>query len=505
MPENFMTTNCSNELPVAKPRKWSKTFLRILGLGVVAMVALGFLVVVFENWRGRRAWEAYRVEAESRGVVLQLSVTIPPLIPEGSNVAAIPMLSALFDYHSTTNGEVRWKDSNLVNRVQSVSAFVTKVFADSGPNANWYKGTTENLEAIQKNLLKQRENLAVSTEPSTPARTILTALDEFGTELSILEEGFKRPQVRFPAHYEEGFACLLPTLSVMKGFSRLSLLKSSAYLAEGKTDEAFNQVLFSLRCGEVVGTNPLLISALVQLAIDWGSVSGIYEGLVGHRWTDAQIQGFTTVLRQRDVYALLRQSMQLERAIANDFYDRSRRGFVKESLLDLGSPFQDLRMVPSAILYQNQRRQNQFYDAINFDGVREHGLSTFSKDAGMEQLTNGFWPYRALSAMLAPAIHSCLKKTVRGRVTLDLAILACELERYRIAKGTYPETLAELVPQFLKAIPHDAASGGALHYHREKNDRFVLYSVGSDLKDDLGDIGKDEAGDWTWRMPKSLN
>ncbi len=392
-----------------------------------------------------------------------------------------------------------------MNRVQSVGSFVTKVFSDSGPNASWYKGTTENLLAIQKNLFKQQTNLITTTTQSSPSQTILAGLGEFAKEMEDLKVAFKKPQVRFPAHYEEGFVCLLPHLAVMKSFSKLAVLKSSAYLAEGNTDEAFEQVMFSLRCGEVIGTNPLLITALVQLAIDSMSVSGMYEGLVAHRWTDAQLQQFITILQKRDPFDLLERSIKLERATANEFYDQSRRGLVQEGLLDFGEPFKNLRRIPSAILYQNQLRQNQFCDSINLDGVRAHGLSAFPEDTGTAQIANGFWPYRALSAMIAPAIQSCVKKTARGQVTLDIALLACGLERYRIAKGSYPETLDALVPTFAAKVPLDAAVGKALHYQREKDDRFVLYSIGSDLKDDRGDIGKGDFGDWTWRWPSEIN
>ena len=41
------------------------------------------------------------------------------------------------------------------------------------------------------------------------------------------------------------------------------------------------------------------------------------------------------------------------------------------------------------------------------------------------------------------------------------ALIACALERYHLANGQYPETLAALAPQFLEKIPNDLIGGPA--------------------------------------------
>ncbi|HQR05421.1 MAG TPA: hypothetical protein PLN21_01295 [Gemmatales bacterium] len=66
-----------------------------------------------------------------------------------------------------------------------------------------------------------------------------------------------------------------------------------------------------------------------------------------------------------------------------------------------------------------------------------------------------------------------------------IAALACE--RYRLAIKSYPETLNDLVPAYLSAVPIDPYSGTALLYRRLP-DRVVVYSVGKDGKDDGGEV-----------------
>ncbi|HLK58107.1 MAG TPA: hypothetical protein VKU00_16185 [Chthonomonadaceae bacterium] len=64
------------------------------------------------------------------------------------------------------------------------------------------------------------------------------------------------------------------------------------------------------------------------------------------------------------------------------------------------------------------------------------------------------------------------------------------LYRYKADRGRFPATLAELIPTYLKAVPDDpfASSPAApLHYQVKDSGRsFLLYSIGSDLKDDGG-------------------
>ena len=66
--------------------------------------------------------------------------------------------------------------------------------------------------------------------------------------------------------------------------------------------------------------------------------------------------------------------------------------------------------------------------------------------------------------------------------------------RYKQEKGGLPASLGELVVAgYLRELPFDPFSGDSLVYRRE-GEGFVLYSFGSDLKDDGGVLGKNKAG-----------
>ncbi len=96
----------------------------------------------------------------------------------------------------------------------------------------------------------------------------------------------------------------------------------------------------------------------------------------------------------------------------------------------------------------------------------------------------------------------------RAAVYIDHSILACGLERYRLGRGKYPETLAELAPLYCGNAPHDVMTGEPYRYRVLPDGGYLLYSVGSNGVDDGGKIvviskpwGNSvdaDQGDWVW-------
>ena len=124
------------------------------------------------------------------------------------------------------------------------------------------------------------------------------------------------------------------------------------------------------------------------------------------------------------------------------------------------------------------------------------------------RVTGSLNPQNVMALMMLPAMGSAAQKAAMINNAVDLANVACALERCRLAHGEYPESLAVLVPQFMEKIPPDVVDGLPLHYHRTSDGRFVLYSTGWNGKDDGGVVGLNDygradfrKGDWVWQYP----
>ena len=137
-------------------------------------------------------------------------------------------------------------------------------------------------------------------------------------------------------------------------------------------------------------------------------------------------------------------------------------------------------------------------------------------EADSQKLMKHYSPYTVQALMTIPGVSKSVLKFALIQENVDLARVACVLERYRLAHGGYPETLSALTPQFMEKVPNDLINGQPLHYRRTEdtsiqsssapNGKFVLYSVGWNEKDDGGVVGLTkngrmdfQQGDWVWK------
>jgi hypothetical protein len=172
-----------------------------------------------------------------------------------------------------------------------------------------------------------------------------------------------------------------------------------------------------------------------------------------------------------------------------------------------------LRLTPSAYFFQNelafarmcQQRILPLVDTetrvVSPDGLRR-------ADQAVRAEMKHYSPYKVQALMTFPALNAAVKKFAFAQASVDLARVACALERYRLAHGEYPESLDALSSRFIEKLPHDVIGGQPLHYRRTEAGQFVLYSVGWNEKDDGGQVvlkpdGSEdrEKGDWVWQYP----
>ena len=88
---------------------------------------------------------------------------------------------------------------------------------------------------------------------------------------------------------------------------------------------------------------------------------------------------------------------------------------------------------------------------------------------------------------------SAFRAEDRALVRRELTRVAIALARHRAAAGTYPQSLDELVPDFLETVPIDRQSGEPLKYVRTEAG-YKLWGVGFNGIDD-GGVPPDEALD----------
>jgi hypothetical protein len=455
---------------------------------LAAFITFAALLLAEENWRGTRAWQNYKRQMEAKGERFDAARLIPPKVPDDENLATI--------------------------------AFFTNKNADAGPmtgQANQFEWPnhphrpTSWPYAVADDLIEWVKAFrGRSAEPVQAASTVLDYLNQREPVLARLESVSQRPYYRFNIPYEEwgneavGTA-LLEHLARLKQLFQLLSLHAEAEMVSGRTDQALNDINVMFRIDDGLKDEPLLISQLVRLACAVIMLQPIGEGLAEHRWSEAQLRVLQERLQKTDLIASMVQATYGERDIcSNPAFDRGEmfpmflRGWNRLEQLNINLAFHNM------VLPRIDLAARKISPSVNR-----------SIDVAFKKFSDGNWfhivfiQHSIYARMLMPAFSRDPQKTAFAQSEVDMAMLACALERYRLAQGQYPEELNALVPRFVAVLPHDIINGQPLKYRRAGNGRFILYSVGWNEKDDGGIVATNKdnhqdilQGDWVWQYPE---
>ncbi len=451
-----------------KIRVWSRRSLVILGSLVVGLLV--FYGV--ENWRGKRAWRAWKAQRAALGESFDVKALIPPEVPEAENFAAVPWVAAAID----AKGEA--------TRPKAPE------FSDDTQYAGqWRKGQHSDLRAWEAHLGKGLETVLALQKP----------------RLDALEEAAQRPHSRLLLDYRD--PDVMPALLGFRQDIRILRTRAQVHLWKGRSEEALQDILLGYRVAGHFKQEPHLISQLLHLAMHGILMQAVWEGLQDRRWNEAQLARLQGVLGEVNLVASLKVGWMMERRHFYASIEETHRKSI-DSLLFPDPPkrpvvgFLIRCYIPSGWMEQNVLRMDQRMAAEMVDVLDpQNRIVHVRPDLP--------WPSRSpynFMLVATPMLKSQNIRMARSQSGLDQAVIACALERYRLAKKDLPETLEALVPTYLSKVPHDVVEGRALKYTRLGRDTYRLYALGWDGVDGGGSVeGKDgdpATGDWTWSTGK---
>ena len=471
-----------------------KKFLKWCLFLFVCLVTLFGLFVAVENWRGKHAWAVYQREREAKGDSFDWKSITPPPVPDAENFAMTPLFAELFP---KTPEKPKLSALRLPNAQDAAG--------------NWHLGRVENLAAWRAAFTN--DDLLVALKVYEPMmREISEALQQ-------------RPKCRFPVRYEDHINAVFHHYGYLRNPARIYRLRALAELSAGQTDAAFEDVRLSLRLADTIKDEPVLISFLVRTAMLELTAQPVWEGLAAHRWSDRQLAALQAEFANADQVAAFAHAMRGERLFGYSavrwLIDEPGERFKAFSMIQVGEQQLPLgrllyRLTPTGWLYQNLLTTDRFHTETYWPAIDlEHRRLDPSKWRAVEEKSKSppFTPYNVLSKIMLPALSGCAKQAARSQTMNDEIVVACALERYRLAKGALPEKLDALVPEFLAKVPTDVITGEPLRYRRDSAEKFTLWSVGWNVTDDGGKValykGKKpqqnfEEGDWVWEYPSKL-
>lgn len=326
-----------------------------------------------------------------------------------------------------------------------------------------------------------RAELPGRTEPMASEMKALVAeyIADHNEAINLLHAGAKIEHCRYPTDYSAGFNSELPSLTDIRKGCRLLSLEALLYAENGQADLSLDSLYSGYGLARSLAREPMFIGQLVRLACE-AQTTSILERVVN------KIQ-----LTDEQLIALSKRLLQVESA--SDMFP----GFVGERCMGL-SYFKDPASIGSGgmarpILAVFQATGLADMDAVIFLDMmndymeagklphHERQKAMGALDARLDSLSK----IHILALQVIPALLRVNMIELRSIAKMRVTRAGLAIQRYRLANGTIPDTLSQLVPTYLDAVPKDPFDGNELRYKkREKG--FVIYSVNEDLNDNDG-------------------
>jgi hypothetical protein len=517
-----------------------RNFRRMLFV-LACFIALVILFYAEEDFRGWYAWHQFKQQEEAKGENFNHFSFAPPSVPDEQNFALTPIIASSYDWILDKNGKrLNPPKTNYVDRMNMTREGNTSALEWPTNYENWAKGKMTDLEEWQnyyRAVATKTNEFTVAPTPQSPAADVLLALSKYDSDIEEIRKASALPYSRFPLNYstDHPFEILLPHLPALKRCSQVLELRASAELENNQSDKALDDVKLMFRLIDSIHSEPFLISHLVRIAMTSIALQPAWEGLVKHKWSDMQLAELDRELAQFNLLNDYEFSMRNERAGAILEIDSMRRhrdykridilfrgmsGFADENdSVEYSAPSKiyeilscpvGLYLMPDGWYFENELTVAEMHRQCFLPMVDTNlqvALPKIRNDANeyFKKLNLGPWN---IIALLSADLRSSGQRFAYGQNSINMARVACALERYRLAHSEYPETLDALAPQLIAQIPHDVIGGKPLHYRRKDGGKFLLYSIGWNETDDGGQMGLTEygnvdraKGDWVWPNP----
>lgn len=526
---------------------------RIIQRGLIGLAGLFAVIVLFyveENWRGRHAWEKFRREWETKGERFGFAGFVPPPVPDDQNFALTPIVASCYSRVLDRQGHrLKPENTNMVNRLE-MEIYRDGVSASTNmPLGLWPQSRFTDLKAWQDHyrtmsltnevmveaaagemFAKRYEVRSLATnefpmaaQPQSPAADVLLALSKYDSVIEELRRASPLQYARFPLEYSANNPgeMVFPHYESLKAAASVLRLRAIAELDNQQSQSALADIRLILYLADSIRQEPIFWSLRTRLEIVNYAIQPIWEGLARRQWSDDQLLAMERELARLDAvrdYSLVLRS-ELAWQLESIEYLRAERMANSIDCMcgdPMFWPTVAYRLSPSGWFHLSKVAVARCYQAAlpTTAELSQRVLSPsitrrFEEAAGLERSrywNKGSW----LLSFFVPSLEREANTCARTQASVDLARVACALERFRQASGGFPESLNALVPTYLSEIPHDVVNGQPLRYHPTEDGNFLLYSVGWNGEDDGGEpdppryfnFGMSKpAGDWVWRYP----
>lgn len=474
--------------------RWKWIALSI-GTGLVLlMLAMGWL----ERHRGEKRLEEVRRALLAKGAKFTWQEIAPPPPPPDENGYG-DMMQAMAGFSG-----IAWATDHSPRYL-----LTTNGRAILWQHVPRWRISTEfpNVETNQVTWEQWRAHLASMKAPLDEARAAIN-----------------KPYLDGRPNYAAGIRMPLPHLAPIKRVANCLSAQANSDLQAGHLDDAVENLESMLRLARHLSREPLLISQLVQIAIQAMSIPVTWQLIHSRNLNSNQLARLQRSWTEDPVHQALASGLVGERVFNLNAFDLARAAnsnflaIVENSFMNASAttPTDFFEFVAAAGPQTGRSARALLWrhifwpgdQAFMFESVQSmieihemaaRGKSFKALSSQLEASTNALLRLRdqtlfgnlrtTMSELVSPSLTTTLRRGNRAECQRRLAITAIALQRHYLSQGRYPTSLEALVPAYLSSSWTDPYDGQPLRYTcLGTGEEFRLYSVGEDLVDDGGRI-----------------
>ena len=309
--------------------------------------------------------------------------------------------------------------------------------------------------------------------------------------LELLHQAASRPKCRFDSDLTQGANALMPHLPQLKRAAQLLADEANAQAANGNMDLAARSLLDGLRLVRSVEEEPILLSRVIQFASANVIETSLESILNKKKFSEEQLDALQAAFREAESGVSLTRPVAGERAMGIAVFQ-----LPPAEQVQLVAKMQKPPVVMDFEAYWKSSTYRSDYDT--YLELMDKGVtaSALPFPQSLDQI--GQWTAQVhevkkkgylVSEMLLPQLESALERAAECAARLRIAQAVLAVERYRLAhSNTLPDSLPQLVPQFLAAVPSDPFDGQPVRYEQLPSTGLLVYSIGKDRQDDRGTV-----------------
>ncbi len=309
---------------------------------------------------------------------------------------------------------------------------------------------------------------------------------------------FQNPVLANPENINPNL--VLPALNSWRTMSRYSSIKALYLLKQGKENEAMYEALSSVYIGQKIQESQAsLIEYLVAIVMKEKGLEVVQNIIASSNLNSDELKRYAQDLdkfykNESGFIATVKGEYYMQSSIIDALVNGNTdilQTYKEEQSLDISQKLKNnyyFRPNKTKDLFANYARErignaDKFCNNIKNVDIQMQAPSSYVEIYLSENIIG-----KILYDITAVSLSSVNTKKCNEDSLVSAAQAMIAIKAYKNDNGDYPNSLEQLVPDYLTSVPLDYFDGNSLRYSKEEK---VLYSIGENLKDDGGSTGDD--------------